>query len=214
LKEQEWWKVSMAKTDIAVRLFSALEVANICGFKNQTAINWIKRGNIKAFITPGGQYRVYPEDLIAFMASRNMRIPPELLTLRTEPSVQKILIIDDNETHSSQIKKILAENFPNFIILQAFDGFEAGQLLVEEKPGLVILDTGLPGFDSYKLCKKIKTLLNNNIPRILIMTETSGKKMPSVSPENHVDAFLSKPLNFSELVAIISGFTAPRQHAK
>ena len=45
---------------------SALEVANICGVVNQTAINWIKSGHLKAFITPGGQYRVYTDDLISF----------------------------------------------------------------------------------------------------------------------------------------------------
>jgi PleD family two-component response regulator len=204
----------MAKSDMTVRLFSALEVANICGFKNQTAINWIKRGNIKAFITPGGQYRVYPEDLIAFMTSRNMRIPAELLNLSSEPQVQKILIIDDAETRSSQIKKALTENFPGFIVLQAFDGFEAGKLLVEEKPGLVILDIDLPGFDGYKLCKKIKTLLNSNIPKILIMTETPGKQISRATPENGVDAFLPKPLNFGELVSIVSAFTASRQQTK
>ena len=60
-------------------VFSALEVANICGVVNQTAINWINTGHLKAFKTPGGQYRVYPADLISFMRDRKMKIPKELL---------------------------------------------------------------------------------------------------------------------------------------
>ena len=53
-------------------VYSALEVANICGVVNQTAINWIRSNYLKAFKTPGGQFRVYPDDLADFMVSRNM----------------------------------------------------------------------------------------------------------------------------------------------
>ncbi|HVO39244.1 MAG TPA: helix-turn-helix domain-containing protein, partial [Spirochaetia bacterium] len=68
----------MAKKEKKVRIYSALEVADICGVVNQTAINWIKNGFLKAFMTPGGQYRVYAEDLLEFLTSRGMRIPKEL----------------------------------------------------------------------------------------------------------------------------------------
>ena len=56
----------MGRNEKRVRIFSALEVANLCGVVNQTAINWIKTGHLKAFTTPGGQFRIYAEDLIAF----------------------------------------------------------------------------------------------------------------------------------------------------
>ena len=56
-------------------VYSALEVANICGVANQTAINWIRNGYLKAYSTPGGQYRVYADDLVGFMSDRNMRVP-------------------------------------------------------------------------------------------------------------------------------------------
>ena len=65
----------MAKNGKKVRIFSALEVANICGVVNQTAINWIKNNHLKAFTTPGGQYRIYAEDLLEFLESRGMRVP-------------------------------------------------------------------------------------------------------------------------------------------
>lgn len=68
----------MAKRHKKMRMFSALEVANICGVVNQTTINWIKEGHINAFTTPGGQYRLYPEDLKAFLEERNMKVPKEV----------------------------------------------------------------------------------------------------------------------------------------
>ena len=53
----------MSKDSRKTIVYSALEVANICGVVNQTAINWIRNGYLKAFSTPGGQYRVYQDDL-------------------------------------------------------------------------------------------------------------------------------------------------------
>jgi PleD family two-component response regulator len=203
------------KNDLSVRLFSALEVANICGFKNQTAINWIKRGNIKAFTTPGGQYRVYPEDLLSFMESRNMKIPQELLSFRAEDgSIQKALIISADENHNSRIRQTLCNNFPGFTILLAFNGLEAGKILAEEKPSLVILDLSLPGFNEPTICKKIKTLLNDNAAKILILAETRDNRVKATILANGADAFLTKPLNDEELVDVITSFTPEFPAAK
>ena len=69
----------MGKRENKLKIFSALEVANMCGVVNQTAINWIKNGYLKAFTTPGGQYRVYSENMIEFLEGRGMNIPDVLL---------------------------------------------------------------------------------------------------------------------------------------
>jgi PleD family two-component response regulator len=198
----------MTKTDVSIRLFSALEVANICGFKNQTAINWIKKGDIKAFTTPGGQYRVYPEDLISFMQSRNMKIPHELLSFRMEAdSLQKVLIIGGDDESNAYIQQVMYDNFPGLTISRAFDGLEAGKILAEEKPNLVILDASLPGFREPGICKKIKALLNGALSRILILAETRDNRVKAAILANGADAFLTKPLNGDELVDVISSFT-------
>ena len=60
------------------KVFSAHQIAKMCGVVNQTAINWIKQGYLTAYKTPGGQYRVYPDVLVSFMIENDMRIPNEL----------------------------------------------------------------------------------------------------------------------------------------
>ena len=103
----------MAKKEKKVRIFSALEVADICGVVNQTAINWIKNGFLKAFMTPGGQYRVYAEDLLAFLSSRGMRIPDELSESSEEgPDWNKILIVDDDQNINTLLKRYLTRLMP------------------------------------------------------------------------------------------------------
>jgi excisionase family DNA binding protein len=146
----------MAKTSKKLRIFSALEVANLCGVVNQTAINWIRSGYLKAFMTPGGQYRIYLEDLLAFLEERNMKIPPELET-GTDVDWSRIAIIDDDRMLNDVIKKFIEKGNSRFTIDQAYDGFQAGALLTEKRPGFIILDIDLPGLDGNQICRKIKT---------------------------------------------------------
>ncbi len=194
----------MAKNGKKIRIFSALEVANICGVVNQTAINWIKNGYLKAFTTPGGQYRVYSEDLVEFLSSRNMRMPKELLELTEGKSaLQKILVVDDDETINNFIRDFLVKKFPDFSILQAFDGFEAGKLVAEEKPALIVLDVDLPGINGRELCKKIKADPNLGNPRILTITGLDDPDLKEAILKEGADAFMSKPLDFDELPGIM-----------
>ncbi len=201
----------MEKSDGTVRLFSALEVANLCGFKNQTAINWIKKGDIKAFTTPGGQYRVYPEDLLEFMTTRNMRIPKELADLvEHQPASRKILIVDDDKELNSMIQQYLTRKLPNFSVAQAFDGFEAGKLLAEEKPGLVILDIDLPGIDGHQLCKRIKSDPRLRALKILAITGLSDPSTRDTIIQEGADAFMGKPLDLDDLLEAVLDLVSPQ----
>ena len=86
----------MAKKKSKVKIYSALEVANICCVVNQTAINWIRNGYLKAFSTPGGQYRVYKDDLIEFLTTRGIRLPEDLLEDQgAEADWNSVIVIDD-----------------------------------------------------------------------------------------------------------------------
>jgi excisionase family DNA binding protein len=147
----------VAKNNQKVRIFSALEVANICGVVNQTAINWIRNGHLKAFTTPGGQYRVYEEDLSAFLDKRGMRNSFNALHLITGDSAREtVLIIDHDWDMNNQLKTWFQKNFSGYEVFQALDGFDAGCRMVVSKPGIVFLNVGLPGVDGFELAKRIK----------------------------------------------------------
>ncbi len=193
----------MAKSGKKIRIFSALEVANICGVVNQTAINWIKNNHLKAFTTPGGQYRIYAEDLLEFLESRGMRIPDELRDI-AEAKKKKILVIDDEKELNQMVAKMLREKLEGYEVYQAFDGFEAGRVISEEKPNVIILDIDLPGIDGHELCKKIKNDESIGSPVVISISgldeETEGAKILSEG----ADAFFPKPLDLNQLFEKIS----------
>jgi len=199
----------MARNGKKVRIFSALEVANICGVVNQTAINWIKNNHLKAFTTPGGQYRIYAEDLLEFLESRGMRVPDELLEI-TGQKDKKILIIDDNRELNEMLKNILKKEFEEHELFQAFDGFEAGRMIGEVKPSVILLDIDLPGINGHELCKKIKSDSHLSSPVIIAISgldeSTEGAKIITEG----ADAFFSKPIEFEKLSATLQDLISVR----
>lgn len=190
----------MAKTDKKIRIFSALEVANICGVVNQTAINWIKNGYLKAFTTPGGQYRVYSEDLVEFLHSRGMRMPEELQRLLAEQmTITAAAIIDDDRDLNDLLKQFISSRYPDISVHQAFDGFEAGRVVAEVKPGLVFLDIDLPGVDGHRLCQQIKQDNSLGNPIIVSISGLDDPETAKQIVEEGADAFVPKPLDFDRL---------------
>ena len=180
-------------------VFSALEVANICSVANQTAINWIRNGYLKAYSTPGGQYRVYADDLVNFMTERKMRIPKDLETLCERKTPVGILIVEDEVGLNSVINQYFNKEFPDAELYQAFDGFEAGSIMVGKKPDVVILDLNLPGVDGLELCKKINATDEFGNPAVIVITALQDTEIEKQVHDLNVIAFFRKPLVLSEL---------------
>ncbi len=196
----------MGKKSKKVRIFSALEVANICGVVNQTAINWVKNGHLKAFTTPGGQYRIYAEDFVSFLKERGMRIPDELSGLVTPSGDKKILIIDDDKDLNDVLHDFFLKKLDDFKVLQAFDGFEAGKILQAEKPDVVILDINLPGVDGHALCSRIKSDKDLGNPTIISISGLNDSIEEEKILSEGADAFFPKPVSFEKLTDAIMKF--------
>ncbi|MFP4383720.1 MAG: response regulator [Spirochaetia bacterium] len=192
----------MAKTS-KIRIFSALEVANICGVVNQTAINWIKNGYLNAFTTPGGQYRVYSEDLVDFLSSRNMRVPEELKKiLEQKLFIDEVLIVDDDEDLNNMIAQFFKKKFPDMNVHQAMSGYDAGTMVASIHPGLIILDIDLPGQDGFELCRSIRKTAPTAKSIVITITGLDDSIEDDIK-EAGADEFMKKPLDFKKLQKII-----------
>jgi len=187
-----------------VKMYSALEVANICGVVNQTAINWIRNGYLKAFNTPGGQYRVYYEDLLFFIKERGMKVPPELQDSVEDAHWNSIIVIDDDAVLNEAISSFLNKNLPNLTVFKSLDGFDAGTQLVKNKPGFVILDIDLPGVNGKEICKKIKTDPFFGQPYIIVITGLDDESLEKQMKDLGADSFFRKPIDFNAILREIN----------
>ena len=73
-----------------------------------------------------------------------------------ELDTQQILVVEDSPTVLHQTTKMLTDG--GYTVLTAADGEEAVQLVLEQKPSLVLLDVILPKLNGYQVCRQIKSI--------------------------------------------------------
>ena len=181
-----------------VRIFSALEVANICGVVNQTAINWIRNGYLKAFTTPGGQYRIYAKDLAAFLDTRGMSSSGEVLQIVAENANWDVLLIASPAPMNEKLKNEIANSLPGYSIVQAFDWFDIGRKMTVEKPGFILLDTELEGVEISRFIQIAKGDPTFGNPYIFILNNDNA--------HYEADLLLTKPFNLEQFLSAIRSF--------
>ncbi len=190
-------------------VLSALDAANVCGVANQSIINWVNKGFIKAYRTPGGQYRIYPEDLLSFLENKKMQVPEELLEMvnKRKEGDPRILIVDDDVGLNSVVKSFLSSHINKVDIEQAFDGFEAGSKMIEFRPKIMLLDLDLPGVDGVKICKDIK-LGKFASTEIIVITALEEPDLEEKLYGFGVKEYLRKPLNLNKLCESVKSLLA------
>ena len=202
----------MAKGGRRVRIFSALEVANICGVVNQTAINWIRNGHLKAFTTPGGQYRIYAKDLAAFLDQRGMSDSGEVLQVMMENADWNTFLIGAEQPINDKLKTDLGSILSNYIIVQANDWFEIGRKITEEKPGFILLDAELRGVDILKFIRTVKEDPIFGKPNILLLsdsltqnqdTQINRDKSIKAHDSKNADVVFGKPLDLVKFESVL-----------
>ncbi|MFK7779710.1 MAG: response regulator transcription factor [Candidatus Gracilibacteria bacterium] len=112
----------------------------------------------------------------------------------------KILIVEDNELLSNNIKTYL--KLKNIETKQLFTGTGVNYELTSHNYDLVILDIGLPEVDGIEVCKQIRNS-GKNIP-ILILTARSKIDNKISGFNAGADDYLTKPFEYEELLMRIN----------
>jgi len=114
---------------------------------------------------------------------------------------QKILIVDDEMATLLPLKRSLES--ADYIIIEAFDGYEAIQKAKTEMPELILLDIMLPGMDGIEVCSLLKKdALTGKIP-IIMLTAKDEMRHKLEGLEIGADDYVTKPFNLNELKARI-----------
>ncbi|GAB6391129.1 MAG: histidine kinase [Treponematales bacterium] len=192
----------MNKSGRRMRVFSALEVSNICGVVNQTVINWIRQGYLKAFTTPGGQYRMYSHDLLAFLESRGMDASMDTVREIIEPvDMSLILIVTGDIKLGGSIAAEMKEALPACTITLVSGSFEAGIRMNARKPGFLVLDGRLPdGWQRVAAAVKEDSSFERSF---VILLDPAGGKAAAASGRKQADAVLALPPDFAQLVSLV-----------
>ena len=169
------------------------QAAKICSVDRKTMWRWVKTGNIKVSVTPGGHYRILWEDLEYFLRDRGM-----YPLVKKHFSSQKILIVDDDIS----VQKVLGNTLTahKFITDIASDGFEAGIKVMQFKPDLIILDLIIPGMNGFEVCKILKSQPETSSIKIIAITGYDTHENKQKIFAFGADDYMEKPLKFELLL--------------
>ena len=157
--------------------FSTSEVATYCHVTADTIRKWAEAGRITVFKTPGGHRRIRREDLTRFLRENNIPVHADL-----RDDGVKILVVDDEKSVISVIRRFLEHSKTSFEIRVAMDGFEAGQHVGTFGPTVVFLDLRLPGLDGFEVCRRIKASPETAETSIIETVQDWRKQSPKHGP--------------------------------
>lgn len=116
----------------------------------------------------------------------------------------KVLIVDDNKQNINLLKDFV-ESW-GYETLLATQGIEALEVAKAKRPDIILLDVMLPGFSGYEVCHSIKTDLNLNTIPIILLTALTDEADRIHGYNVGADGFLSKPIAYKELRAMVEHF--------
>ncbi|PIU83948.1 MAG: hypothetical protein COS68_01355 [Elusimicrobia bacterium CG06_land_8_20_14_3_00_38_11] len=171
-----------------------------------TVIDWIDKGLLKAYKTPGGHRRIKWNDLVEFLKKYEMPIPDNVAVglLSNEktangnsPATKKILIVDDNEDILEFISRAIKKFYKKIKIETITEGFIAGKRIAEFKPDLLILDIRLPGMNGFEVLEHLDK--SEKDMKILAITAYSSKEIKEKIIKAGADDYLIKPFTVEQL---------------
>jgi len=159
---------------------------------------WIREGKLKAFTTPGGQYRIQEQDLVQFLTNHSMPVLPEV-----SKSKKRVLVVDDDRNILEVIHAALAPD-TSLSVTCTDNGYDACILAGTLKPDLVLLDIMMPGINGFEVCRRLKTNPQTSNARVLVITGFPDKANIDRITEAGADHWLKKPFQIDVLVAEVN----------
>jgi excisionase family DNA binding protein len=170
------------------------EAAKICKVSQQTIIRCFDNGSLKGFRVPGSRFRRIPRDLLyAFMKDNG--IPTDAL----ESGKRKVLIVDDDEELVELLSDVFAKD-GRFDIRTANNGFDAGMLVREFRPDLVVLDVMLPDINGKEVCQRVRSDESLESVKIICISGMVEQDKIAELREAGANDFLHKPFNVDRLL--------------
>ncbi len=175
-------------------VFTTGEAAKICKVSQQTIIRCFDSGQLKGFRVPGSRFRRIPrEQLYSFM--RENGIPTDAL----ESGKRRILIVDDDEELVELIFDVL-ERDGRFEVRTANNGFDAGMMVKDYRPDLIVLDVMLPDINGKEVCQRVRNDSSMDDVRIICISGMVEEDKIGELKAAGANDFMHKPFEVEKLV--------------
>jgi two-component system, OmpR family, KDP operon response regulator KdpE len=120
-------------------------------------------------------------------------------TERSQPmSIATILVVDDEPQIRRVLRSTLSHN--GYDVVEANNGQEAIEMVIRERPDLILLDINMPVMSGLEACSKIRLSFEGPI---IMVTVRNSEQDKIVALDAGADDFVVKPFGIGELLARI-----------
>jgi|TARA_B110000014_G_C20106266_1_gene581798 excisionase family DNA binding protein len=176
-------------------VFTTGEAAKICNVSQQTIIRCFDSGQLKGFRVPGSRFRRIPRDVL-YRFMKDNGIPTDAL----ESGRRKALIVDDDEELVELIRDVFDAD-GRFDVRVANNGFDAGMMVKEYKPDVIVLDVMLPDINGKEVCQRVRSDSTLDDVRIICISGMVEADKIDDLKEAGADDFMQKPFEVDALFA-------------
>jgi excisionase family DNA binding protein len=175
-------------------VFTTGEAAKICKVSQQTIIRCFDNGQLKGFRVPGSKFRRIPrEALYKFMKDNG--IPTDAL----ESGKRKVLLVDDDVDLVEVVHRSLQDD-GRFEVRIASNGFDAGMMVKDYHPDLLILDVMLPDINGKEVCHRVRADSSMEDVRIICISGLIEEDKIQELKLAGADDFIPKPFDVDHLI--------------
>ncbi len=181
-------------TFVMKTVFTTGEAAKICKVSQQTIIRCFDSGQLKGFRVPGSRFRRIPRDILYRFMKEN-GIPTDAL----ESGRRKALVVDDDVELVELIRDAL-EADGRFEVRVANNGFDAGMMVKEYRPDIIVLDVMLPDINGKEVCQRVRNDPALDDVRIICISGMVEADKIDDLKKSGANEFLQKPFEVETLV--------------
>lgn len=121
----------------------------------------------------------------------------------------RVLLVEDTEDNRLMMRRLL--EWSGYEVSEAVNGVEAVRVAETEAPDVILMDLSLPLVDGLAATRRIRQLPNLTTVPIIAVSAHDTADFHSEALAAGCDAYITKPVDYSELEDLITGFTAQRQ---
>ena len=189
------------------RVYTSGEAAKICGVSSDTVARWFDVGQLGGYrLGPGGDRRIPFENLRRFMLTHGIPLD------RLEEDTLRILVVDDDPHYLEVISSALSKA-GNYAIFTASTGFDAGTLVAEMNPHVIVLDIHLSDMDGRMVSERVRSRPETRETRILAISGFIEDDEATQLPHYGFDDYLKKPFSVAELTERVQALTGEHMSA-
>jgi len=109
-----------------------------------------------------------------------------------------ILVVDDEP----QIRRVLRATLSSsgYDVIEAKDGQEAVEMVIRERPALILMDVNMPVMNGLEACRKIRLSFDGPI---IMVTVRNSERDKVLALDSGADDYVVKPFTMGELLARI-----------